>query len=227
MKTPLIALASLLSLNLAAQAAAAPDQNQDATQKPPTTFRAGLDLIAIDVQVIDREGIPVTGLGPDKFEVTINGKRRRVVSADLVESRSALNLSPVERAVASGGGPTVIPMLPRVVVIAIDCLSFDASASRHILATARDFIDRLPATDEVGLFAYPYGPKFNPTLVLYASAQTRFRVDRLPLGSSDALASDRPHRVAAAACRLHRDSSRRSRAAASLESSSSPQDSQG
>ena len=163
MKTPLIALASLLSLNLAAQAAAAPDQNQDATQKPPTTFRAGLDLIAIDVQVIDREGIPVTGLGPDKFEVTINGKRRRVVSADLVESRSALNLSPVERAVASGGGPTVIPMLPRVVVIAIDCLSFDASASRHILATARDFIDRLPATDEVGLFAYPYGPKFNPT----------------------------------------------------------------
>jgi VWFA-related protein len=163
MKTSLIALATLLSLSAAPlPATALPDQGQDATQKPPTTFRSGLDLIAIDVQVIDREGAPVEGLGPDKFEVTINGKRRRVVSADLVESRSALTLAPAERA-AAAGGPSIIPMLPRVVVIAIDCLSFDASASRHVMATARDFIDRLPATDEVGLFAYPYGPKLNPT----------------------------------------------------------------
>jgi len=53
--------------------------------------------------------------------------------------------------------------MARVVFIAIDCLSFDASASRHVIATARDFIDKLPVTDEVGLFAYPYGPKLNPT----------------------------------------------------------------
>src|SRR4051794_17496192 len=110
-KTPLIALASLLCLRLASvHAIALPGQGQDATQKPPTTFRSGLDLIAIDVQVIDRDGIPVEGLGPDKFEVTINGRKRRVVSADLVESRSALTLTPAERAAASGG-PTVIPML--------------------------------------------------------------------------------------------------------------------
>jgi VWFA-related protein len=163
MKTPLIGLATLLSLSVASlPAAAPPGQGQATTQKPPTTFRSGLDLIAIDVEVIDRDGVPVEGLGPDKFEVTINGKRRRVVSADLVESRSALSLTPAERAAATAG-PTVIPMLPRVVMIAIDCLSFDASASRHLLATARGFIDRLPATDQVGLFAYPYGPKLNPT----------------------------------------------------------------
>jgi VWFA-related protein len=137
-------------------------QQQDATQKPPTTFRSGLDVIAVDVQVIDRNGVPVSGLGPDKFEVTINGKRRRVLSADLVESRSATTLSPEERA-AAAAGPPVIPTLPRVVFIAVDCLSFDASASRHVIATAREFIDRLPATDQVGLFAYPYGPKISPT----------------------------------------------------------------
>ena len=62
---------------------------QDATQKPQTTFRSGLDVIAVDVQVIDRNGVPVPGLGPDKFEVTINGRRRRVLSAELIESRSA------------------------------------------------------------------------------------------------------------------------------------------
>jgi VWFA-related protein len=137
-------------------------QQQDATQKPPTTFRSGLDVIAVDVQVIDRNGVPVSGLGPDKFEVTINGRRRRVLSADLVESRSATSLSPAERAAATAG-PPVVPVLPRVVFIAVDCLSFDASASRHVIAAARDFIDRLPATDEVGLFAYPYGPKISPT----------------------------------------------------------------
>src|SRR5436190_8341088 len=163
MNKSLITLAALLALTAATSAAGgSPGQPQDAAQKPPTTFRAGLDLIAIDVQVIDREGAPVAGLGPDKFDVTINGRRRRVVSADLVESRSATALSPAERATAAGGNP-VIPMLARVVVIAIDCLSFDASASRHVLAAAREFIDRLPATDEVGLFAYPYGPKLNPT----------------------------------------------------------------
>ena len=71
-------------------------------------------------------------------------------------------MTPNERAAATAG-PPVRPTLTRVVFIAIDCLSFDASASRHVIASARAFIDRLPPTDEVGLFAYPYGPKISPT----------------------------------------------------------------
>src|SRR5436190_2925732 len=137
-------------------------QQTDAPRKPAATFRSGLDVIAVDVQVSDRNGVPVVGLGPDKFAVTINGRRRRVLSAELVESRSAASLTPVERA-AAVAGPPVRPTLTRVVFIAVDCLSFDASASRHVIATARQFIDRLPPTDEVGLFAYPYGPKISPT----------------------------------------------------------------
>ena len=137
-------------------------QQSDVPQKPTTTFRSGLDVIAVDVQVVDRNGTPVSGLGPDKFDVTINGRRRRVLSAELIESRSATSLTPEERAAATAG-PPVRPTLARVVYIAIDCLSFDASASRHVIATAQQFIDRLPPTDEVGLFAYPYGPKTSPT----------------------------------------------------------------
>src|SRR5262249_55027367 len=37
------------------------------------------------------------------------------------------------------------------------------TASHDVIATAQQFIDRLPPTDEVGLFAYPYGPKISPT----------------------------------------------------------------
>ena len=159
MRTRLTTLTAVFILTAATLCAGG---QQAATQKPQTTFRSGLDVIAVDVQVIDRSGVPVPGLGPDKFEVTINGRRRRVLSADLIESRSATTLSPAERAAATAG-PPVVPTLARVVFIAVDCLSFDASASRHVIAEARSFIDRLPATDEVGLFAYPYGPKISPT----------------------------------------------------------------
>jgi len=131
-------------------------------QKPIPTFRSGLDVIAVDVQVVDRDGAPVPGLGPDKFDVTINGRRRKVLSAELIESHSATSMTPEERAAATAG-PPVRPTLPRVIFIAIDCLSFDATASQHVIATAQQFIDRLPPTDEVGLFAYPYGPKISPT----------------------------------------------------------------
>ena len=147
---------------LGAAALCAAGQPPPAAQKPVPTFRSGLDVIAVDVQVNDRNGVPVSGLGPEKFTVTINGRRRRVLSAELVESRSAASLTPLERAAATAG-PPVIPTLPRVVFIAIDCLSFDASTSRHVIDSARAFIDRLPPTDEVGLFAYPYGPKISPT----------------------------------------------------------------
>jgi VWFA-related protein len=147
---------------LGAAALCGAGQQTDATRKPATTFRSALDVIAVDVQVSDRNGVPVSGLGPDRFEVTINGRRRRVLSAELIESRSAASLTPEERAAATAG-PPVRPTLARVVFIAIDCLSFDASASRHVIAAARAFIDRLPPTDEVGLFAYPYGPKISPT----------------------------------------------------------------
>ena len=150
------------ALMLAQAALCGAGQPPESSQTRPPTFRSGLDVIAVDVQVVDRNGVPVPGLGPDKFDVTINGRRRRVLSAELIESRSATSLTPEERAVATLG-PSVRPTLRRVVVIAIDCLSFDASASRHVIAAAQQFIDRLPATDEVGLFAYPFGPQIGPT----------------------------------------------------------------
>ena len=45
------------------------------------TFRSSVDLIAVDVQIVDRSGVPLTSLKPEDFEVTLDGRRRRVVSA--------------------------------------------------------------------------------------------------------------------------------------------------
>lgn len=142
-----------------------------AQQAPPQTFRGSVDLVAVDVEVIDRDGRPVAGLGPDKFEVTINGRKRRVVSADLVSAGSASSPLPARPGVAAA--PTAAPAETaappvakpgRVVILSVDCLSFGVGAVRGVIVAARTFIERLPPEDLVGLFAYPLGPKVDPTM---------------------------------------------------------------
>src|SRR5574342_752639 len=86
-----------LALVAAALLAAAPATTTaagQASQTPPTRFRTGIDLIAVDVQVIDRDGHPIGELGPDKFEVKINGRRRRVVTAELIRPETGLEAAP-------------------------------------------------------------------------------------------------------------------------------------
>ena len=56
-------------------------------QAPPPTFRALADLISVDAQVVDADGRPVEGLGRDEFEVTVDGRRRRVVSVEFIDHR--------------------------------------------------------------------------------------------------------------------------------------------
>src|SRR5947207_10830668 len=52
------------------------------TQQP--VFRSAVDVIAVDVQVVDRDGNPIGEIGPDAFQVSINGQKRKVVSAQFV-----------------------------------------------------------------------------------------------------------------------------------------------
>src|SRR5206468_1082405 len=49
-----------------------------AVQGQQPTFRSAVEMIAIDVQVLDSDGHPVTTLGPESFDVTLNGQKRRV-----------------------------------------------------------------------------------------------------------------------------------------------------
>jgi hypothetical protein len=66
----LLALSSVEGL--AAQAAA-----QD--QPPPKpAFKSAVDLVAVDVSVIDRNGRPVPDLAAGDFTLTVDGKPRRI-----------------------------------------------------------------------------------------------------------------------------------------------------
>ncbi len=133
----------------------------------PPTFRAGVDLIAVDVQVIDRGGEPVANLGPESFSVSIDGRRRRVVSAEVVrvlERSTSLSSDrwPPSGPLATNAWPMSGPV-GRTFVLAIDAGSFHADDARRAVQAARVFVQQVGPNDLVGVFAYPFGPQLSPT----------------------------------------------------------------
>jgi VWFA-related protein len=133
-------------------------------QKPPV-FKSGVELVAIDVRVTDRDGRPLADLTPGDFEVAIDGKPRRVVSADFVTAASgapargtsaAADLPP-EAVYSSNADETPAESQGRLIALLIDQGSFDGRASRAATMAAQRFLDRLGPTDRVSLTTFP-GP---------------------------------------------------------------------
>ena len=92
-------LAWLLPLAAVAQTAAVPPPAgtvQTPAPAPPPgepqtpVFRAGVDVIPIDVTVVDGQGRQVKDIGPAEFQVEVNGKARRVISAEYMALTSLL-----------------------------------------------------------------------------------------------------------------------------------------
>jgi hypothetical protein len=141
-----------------------------AAQARPT-FSGGTNVIQVDVQVVDKQGRPVTGLGPDQFSVAVAGKNRRVLSAAMVDaSRNAdpaagpARMADPER--AGAGEPAPI----QTFVIAADALTFGADVSAGVASAMQAFVQAIPNTTPVGFMAFPLGPAVDPT------------TDRLALG---------------------------------------------
>jgi VWFA-related protein len=132
------------------------------------TFRAGVDLIAVDVQVIDKDGTPIRALVPGDFDVAIGGQRRRVVSADFIES-TAVDGRSLDRTAPIAPGPHATNQWPdgsgaaRTYMLVFDTDSFTVGESRDVVAAARGFISRLQPIDRVGLYTFPVGPRVEPT----------------------------------------------------------------
>jgi VWFA-related protein len=139
----------------------------DVSAQQPPTFRSSVDLVAVDVQVVDRTGKPIANLKPGDFQVEIGGRKRRVVSVDFIESASVDSAS---------GGAGIEKWRPeqtdaaldepgsgRTFVLAFDTDSFTVEESRDVVAAARTFIHELRPNDAVGLYTFPVGPRREPT----------------------------------------------------------------
>lgn len=156
--------ASRVAARPASVAQAVPDtQAAPAPQQP--VFMSGVELIAVDVAIVDRNGHPVAGLRPDQFEVTLDGAPRRVVSSEFIEfapldapgAAKPVESRAIVPAYSSNEQPARSAQRGRLIYLAVDQGSFKPIGARGAMEAARRFIDRLQPEDRVGLVAFP-GP---------------------------------------------------------------------
>ena len=132
-------------------------------------FRAGVELLEVDVGVVDGNGYPITDMSAEEFAVAVDGEPRRIVSAQFIDLRAAAVL----RATAAG----LVPATPavsyttnaaddrgRLIVLAIDRESISFGEGRRAMRAASDFLDTLGPNDQVGFVTVPPpGPKVDFT----------------------------------------------------------------
>ena len=83
--------------------------------------------------------------------MTINGRRRRVVSAEQIRT----DTNDEGPSTAHNGLASTAPK--RVIMVAVDCISFDVTGSRDVIQNIAEFVRGLQPDDYVGLAAYPNG----------------------------------------------------------------------
>ena len=170
-----VGTAAMLAATLVAGPGASPAR---APQTP--TFRSAVDLIAVDVQVVDGSGTPVRALTAADFEVSIAGGRRRVVSAEFIQSTEVdgvpFTAAATERAPANNRPIPPGSAPGRVYFLSFDTGSLSVGDSRVLVRSALTFIDRLLPGDLVGVQSFPVGPSLDPTTDHAAVRQTVRRI---------------------------------------------------
>jgi VWFA-related protein len=134
-------------------------QQAASQQLPIPTFRTGVELVTVDVGVVDRQGLPMRGLTPTDFTVTVAGVPRKVVSADYVDTRGRKEPS---------GEPGVISTndtagLGRLFVFVVDQGTLEPGNVRHVARSASRFFNNLTFVDRSALMLLPAGPNVNFT----------------------------------------------------------------
>jgi VWFA-related protein len=130
-------------------------------------FRSGVDVVAVDVTVSDRDGRPVTDLQSDDFIVTVDGRQRRIVSVEYVAQAGPTSLAPAPERHASGlasysSNEGATP--GRMFMITVDQTNIRSGQGRQAFAAAERFLDSLSPSDRVGLATIPPpGPRVDFT----------------------------------------------------------------
>jgi VWFA-related protein len=144
-------ITALVAFAPAVMSSQAPDQ-------PPPPFRAGVEVVSVDVSVLDGQGRPVANLAPRDFVVTVAGRPRRVVTASFVQAPTAAS-----GAGAAPGGSDLpissndVTALGRLFVFVVDQSTLQHSELRHVADAAGGFLSRLAPADRSALVLMPVG----------------------------------------------------------------------
>lgn len=163
-------------------------------QPPRATFKSTVDLVQVDVSVVDKNGRPVTDLTGQDFTLSVDGRPRRIASAEFVSIAGTVGTAPARaveyssNAGAAGG---------RLIMLVVDSENIGIGRGKSAFEAARRFVGTLNPADRVALVVLPgVGPQVefttNHALVqsLLAKAAGRGSDELGPkrIGLSEALA---------------------------------------
>jgi VWFA-related protein len=127
---------------------------QQPAQPPRPSFSTSVDIVSVDVNVIDRNGRPVRDLGAGDFTLAVDGRPRKIASAQFISvtaPQDAAAPAPAEYTTNVGAPPG------RLIVIVVDRGSIAPVRSKDVFAAAARFVERLSPADRVALYSIPSG----------------------------------------------------------------------
>ena len=128
-------------------------------QPPPQrpTFRAGIDLIEIDVTVVNGQGVPVKDLRAPEFTVSVDGQRRSVVTAEFIDLRAETPEGQPANADAGEGfySSNTAATRGRLIVLMIDRENMTFGAGSNVTHAAARFVEKLTSNDRVAFVTLP------------------------------------------------------------------------
>jgi VWFA-related protein len=148
-------MVSLTAVLFASRGSSLSAQQAGPDQTP--AFRSGIEVVTVDVGVVDKHGLPLRGLTPADFVVTVAGQPRRVVTVEFVDrasahaaGRSAPEVTPVSTNEGSGTG--------RLFAFIVDQNTLDLGSARRVAAATGPFFSQLTFADRSALMLLPLGP---------------------------------------------------------------------
>jgi VWFA-related protein len=123
-------------------------------------FRAGTDLVAVDFQVVDESGRPITDLKPGELSLKVDGRTRDIKALQFVKVARSSAEAPINTAVLSQPLPfaTNDAVTPgRSVIIVVDHEHLRPGEGKAAIEAAGRLVDRLSVTDRIGLLTLPNG----------------------------------------------------------------------
>ena len=126
-------------------------------QPPRPTFKSTVDLVPVDVSVVDKNGRPVSDLAAQDFTLLVDGKPRRIASAEFISIANTTEAAPARtveyssNAGAAGG---------RLIMLVVDAENIGIGRGKTAIEAARRFIGTLNRADRVALAVLPgVGPQ--------------------------------------------------------------------
>lgn len=128
------------------------------SQRP--VFRSGVELVTLDVSVVDGAGKPIEGLGPEDFELLVDGSPRTVVSAQFVRHDRTTDVPPVRSEHFTTNEHFTAG---RLMLVAVDQRHIRRVEGQAALQAAAGFIDRLDPHDKAAAVPLTHAGEINFT----------------------------------------------------------------